>query len=42
MAPDKLKTEKYSGDIAAALYEITECGIVSQNMEEYYQKIHSI
>ena len=42
MAPNNLKNKQFSGDIAAALYEITECGISSQNMEEYYQKIHSV
>lgn len=42
MAPSDIKLKNYSGNTASALYEITECGISSKNMEEYYKKVHTV
>ncbi len=42
MAPSDHNFDQYSNNIASALYEITECGITSSNMEEYYEKIHAV
>ncbi|MGB0495024.1 MAG: bifunctional diguanylate cyclase/phosphodiesterase [Kangiellaceae bacterium] len=42
MTSKNLDFDQYSGDIASALYEITECGISSETMEEYYEKVHAV
>lgn len=34
--------DSFGGDVESALYAITECGISTNSMEEYYEKIHQI
>jgi len=36
------EVSEYSADVESALYEITELGISSKSMEDYYAKIHVI
>jgi len=38
----KIKISQYSANVESALYEITELGISSDSMEDYYEKIHTI
>jgi len=38
----KIKIKNYSADVESALYEITELGISSDSMDDYYAKIHKI
>lgn len=42
MTNQKIKISQYSADVESALYEITELGISSDSMEDYYGKIHTI
>ncbi|MFT6732681.1 MAG: diguanylate cyclase (GGDEF)-like protein [Polaribacter sp.] len=42
MASGNRDFNKQSDGIASALYEITECGITSKSMEEYYEKVHKV
>lgn len=42
MSGQKIKIKNYSADVESALYEITELGISSDSMEDYYAKIHKI
>jgi len=42
LANQKIKIKNYSADVESALYEITELGISSDSMEDYYTKIHEI
>lgn len=42
MTSVKRNSNQYSDNIASALYEITECGITSKSMEEYYEKVHKV
>ena len=42
MANQKIKISEYSADVESALYEITELGISSDSMDDYYAKIHTI
>lgn len=42
MTNQKIKISQYSADVESALYEITELGISSDSMEDYYAKIHTI
>lgn len=42
MVNQKIKISQYSANVESALYEITELGISSDSMEDYYEKIHTI
>lgn len=42
MPKRKIKILENSADVESALYEITELGISSDSMEDYYAKIHAI
>ncbi|PCI65314.1 MAG: hypothetical protein COB38_11455 [Gammaproteobacteria bacterium] len=42
MTSDKLNSNLHTDNISSALYEITECGITSKSMEEYYEKVHAV
>jgi len=42
MASSNRDFNKQSDGIASALYEITECGITSKSMVEYYEKVHKV